>query len=117
MAAQQTNPAVARNIRRLREQTGLTQEAVAQFLGTGREQIAYYEAGSRSIPSALLSKLASLFCMHEYDFYEEDDAACTVHMAFAFRADEIQAADLESIAAFKKIVRNHLDMTKALSHD
>jgi len=96
---------------------GLSQDALAQFLGTGREQISYYETGARSIPSTQLSKLASLFCMHEYDFYEEDADASTVNMAFAFRADELRASDLESIAAFKKIVRNHMDMSRALTRE
>ena len=96
---------------------GLTQEDLAQFLDIQREYIAYYEAGKRSIPSAHLSKLASLFCINEYDFYEADLQHQQVNISFAFRADELNQQDLMSIARFKKIVRNYLDMKKALTNE
>jgi transcriptional regulator with XRE-family HTH domain len=110
------NIIIGQNIRTLREKMGLTQEALAQYLNAKREAIAYYEIGQRSIPSAQLSKLANLFCMNEYDFYEEDLQGRSINIAFAFRADEFQAQDLESIAQFKKIVRNYISMKKAIGN-
>lgn len=110
------NIIIGQNIRTLREKMGLTQDALAQYLGTSREQVAYYETGKRSTPSAQLSKLANLFCMNEYDFYEEDLQSRGINIAFAFRADEVQPQDLESIAQFKKIVRNYISMKKAMSN-
>jgi transcriptional regulator with XRE-family HTH domain len=98
----------------LREELGLTQETLAKYLDTSREQIAYYEAGTRSITTPQLNKLANLFCMNEYDFYEEDSQKRKINIAFAFRADMLDPEDLESIAQFKKIVRNYVNMKNAL---
>ena len=100
------------NIKQLREQMGLTQEKLAEFLNTSREQVGYYEIGLRSIPSEQLTKLASLFCLDEHDFYEKDSQKRNVNLAFAFRANSINTNDLYRIAQFKKIVRNYLNMKK-----
>ena len=117
MTISNPNIIIGQNIRTLREKMGLTQEALAQYLNTKREAIAYYEIGQRSVPSGQLSKLANLFCMNEYDFYEEDLQNRSINIAFAFRADELQAQDLESIAQFKKIVRNYISMRKAMGNE
>jgi transcriptional regulator with XRE-family HTH domain len=111
------NIIIGQNIKTLREKMGLTQEALANYLCTSREQIGYYEIGQRSIPSAQLSKLANLFCMNEYDFYEEDLQKRSINLAFAFRADELHAQDLQSIAQFKKIVRNYISMKNAMGNE
>ena len=110
------NIIIGQNIRTLREKMGLTQEALAQYLDIKREAIAYYEIGQRSIPSAQLSKLANLFCMNEYDFYEEDLQSRSIYISFVFKADELQPQDMESIAKFKKIVRNYISMKKAMGN-
>ncbi|RZJ63091.1 MAG: XRE family transcriptional regulator [Flavobacterium sp.] len=107
---------VGNNIKAFRARIGLTQEAMAEYLATSREQVAYYENGSRTVSSEHLAKMADLFCVNEYDFFEADTAQKTVNMALAFRAEELQAVDLVSIAKFKKIVRNYLNMKKALAN-
>lgn len=117
MTISNPNIIIGQNIKILREKMGLTQEALAQYLGTKRESIGYYEIGQRSIPSAQLSKLANLFCMNEYDFYEQDVQNKNINIAFAFRAEELQTQDLESIARFKKIVRNYISMKKAADNE
>ncbi len=117
MATQNLSNIVGRNLAQFRERFGLTQAAFAGYLGITREEVSYYETGKRSVPIAVLSKAAALFCVHEYDFYEEDAATQSVNLAFAFRAEDLKAEDLTSIAAFKKIVRNYVDMKKALVHE
>lgn len=114
MTSPNANLVIGTNIKLLREQMGLTQETLAGFLNTSREQVAYYENGSRSISTTHLSMLADLFCLNEYDFYEEDPATRKVNLAFAFRADSLHPDDLQNIAQFKKIVRNYLNMKKAV---
>lgn len=111
------NQIAGQNIQMLRTKVGLTQDALAQYLGTSREQVAYYENGSRLVSSLHLSKLADLFCMNEYDFFEEDITNRKINIAFAFRADILQPTDLTSIAKFKKIVRNYLNMKKATCNE
>lgn len=108
---------IGQNIKHLRESQGFTQEALAQYLGIARELVSYYESGSRSIPSAQLGKLADLFCINEFDFYESDPAKRKMNIAFAFRASSLESKDLESIAQFKKIVRNYMNMKEQLKDD
>ncbi len=108
---------VGGNIKFLRTKLGITQDALAQFLGITREYIAYYEAGSRPVPTIHLSKMANLFCMNEFDFYEENPEKSKINIAFAFRADSLQPEDLNSIALFKKVVRNYINMKSALTDE
>lgn len=108
---------VGRNIRLLRERIGLTQEALAGYLGVKREIVAYYESGTRNITSVHLARLADLFCVDEYDFFEEDERKSMLNMAFAFRATELTSGDLESMARFKRVVRNYVHMVKALGDE
>jgi transcriptional regulator with XRE-family HTH domain len=108
------NQVVGSNIKRFRERMGLTQDALAGFLGIPREQISYWESGARTISTSHLSKMADLFCLDDYAFYEEEKSEQDVNLAFAFRADGISANDLENIAAFKRVVKNYLSMKKML---
>lgn len=111
------NSVVGQNIRFLREEQGLTQETLAQYLNISREQVSYYENGSRTVPTAQLTKLADLFCLNEFDFYESDPGKRKTNIAFAFRADALEQQDLAGIAQFKKIVRNYLNMKENLSNE
>lgn len=108
---------VGRNIKYFRERMGLTQESLAQFLGTSREQVSYWESGARAVSTVQLSKLADLFCVEDFELFDEDKSRQKVNLAFAFRADGIDTTDLESIAAFKRIVKNYLSMKKMLRDD
>lgn len=108
---------IGKNIKKFREKMSLTQETLSQYLGITREQVSYYESGSRSVPTNIMTKLANLFCIDEFDLYEEDAEAQKVNLAFAFRANSVNQEDLESIAQFKKIVRNYLNMQKKISNN
>ena len=110
------NIIIGQNIKIIRKKMGLTQDALARYSGTSGGQVSYYETGQRSTPSFQLSKLANLFCMNGYDFYEEDLQSRSIYISFAFKADELQPQDLESIAQFKKIVCNYINMKKAMGN-
>lgn len=112
-----TTPVIGENIRQLRTKIGLTQEELAKYLDTPREQVTYYETGSRTPSSIHLVKMADLFCVNEYDLYAEDLSVRSINVAFAFRANEMGAEDLNRMAAFKKIVRNYLNMKKVLADE
>ena len=107
---------IGRNIKQFREQMDLTQETLAQFLDTSREQVAYYESGARAVSAAHLVKLADLFCLDEYEFYEEEQQNVQINLAFAFRAESITPDNLKTIAQFKRIVKNYLNMKKAIAN-
>ncbi|MCL2850839.1 MAG: helix-turn-helix domain-containing protein [Firmicutes bacterium] len=52
---------LAKNIKTLRKEKGLTQEALAKDLDIGRGALAHYEAGDRQVPSYLVPKIAKYF--------------------------------------------------------
>ncbi|WP_075350310.1 helix-turn-helix domain-containing protein [Algoriphagus marinus] len=108
---------IGKNLQALRQKLGFTQEQVAEYLRITRVELSYYETGSRTMPTNLMSPLANLYGVDEYDFYEEDLDLASVNLALAFRADSIKSSDLEQIAKFKKIVRNYLSMKSALENE
>lgn len=108
---------IGKNLKALRQKLGFTQEQVASYLKINREEVSYYENGNRSAPTAVLSLLANLYGVDEYDFFEEDLDMANVNLALAFRAESIKAEDLAQIAKFKKIVRNYLNMKNLLKNE
>lgn len=109
------NSIIGANIRHFREKLGLNQEAFAAYLDTSREMVNYYENGKRTIPSGIIAKAAELFGMDAYDLYLEDKEQLESNIVFAFRAQQLEVPDLNHIAQFQKIVRNYLQMKKALA--
>jgi transcriptional regulator with XRE-family HTH domain len=108
---------VGQNIRQFRERMQLSQNAVADYLGVARETISYYENGNRPAPTSHLQRLADLFGIDAYDFFEADAIEQDINVAFAFRADTLTTEDLDSIAAFRRIVNNYRKMKKRLAND
>ncbi|MCB0641176.1 MAG: helix-turn-helix transcriptional regulator [Phaeodactylibacter sp.] len=101
---------IGKNIRRFREKQGLTQEIVADFLGVQREVVSYYEHNKRAVPIKQLNQLADLFGISLSELLETQTAVSASNAAFAFRSTPLSAADLEHIAAFRKVVKNYLMM-------
>ena len=110
----ETNIIVGRNIRAIRDKMGYTQEVFADYLGITREEVSYYENGNRTVPSKIITKIAELFAIDEYDLFEEDNAVSKINLALAFRADNLIGEDLKTIANFKSIAMNYLKMSKTL---
>ncbi|MDP5168624.1 MAG: helix-turn-helix domain-containing protein [Bacteroidia bacterium] len=99
---------IGHNIKTFRESMTLSQVDLAGFLSVTREQISYYETGKRNIPLPLLERLSSLFGVELSDLLTENPAQASTLAAFAFRAEGLEAQDLESLAEFQKIVKNYL---------
>ena len=109
---------IGNNIKLLRDRIGLSQDDLAEYLGlSNKMKISRYENGTVSVPTNQMTKLADLFGVDEYDFYEEDENNIKLNVAFAFRANELQASDIETIASFKKLAMNYLKMKKALVNE
>ena len=95
-----------RNIRlkQLRKESKITQEQLAQYLEVDQSLITKLENGTRSMNTTLIEKICNLFgCTSAYLMGEDD---VYIPLNFAFRANGIQAEDLESIAMVNKIVMN-----------
>ena len=101
-----------KRIELLRTSLGLTQELIAQYLGVSREFISMIESDKREASLDNLEKLADLFGIDLIDFLSDDEKNVTVSASLAFRADELQVADLEQISIFRSIVKNYLKMKR-----
>jgi hypothetical protein len=58
-----------------------------------------------------------LYNIEEYDLYEENPEKQSLITAFAFRADELSAYDMQTISKFKKIIHNYINMSIALKNE
>ena len=106
---------IAKNIKLLRQASNYTQENVASFLGIGRSAYSDYESGDRELPLSCMEKLADLYGCDAYMLYEENESVIEDMLATAFRVDNLSPADMEQIAAFKRVVKNSLMMDTMLS--
>ena len=106
---------IAKNIKLLRQASNYTQENVASFLGIGRSAYSNYESGDRELPLSCMEKLADLYGCDAYMLYEENESVIEDMLATAFRVDNLSPADMEQIAALKRVVRNSLMMDTMLS--
>ena len=106
---------IAKNIKLLRQASNYTQENVASFLGIGRSAYSNYESGDRELPLSCMEKLADLYGCDAYMLYEENESVIEDVLATAFRVDNLSPADMEQIAAFKRVVKNSLMMDTMLS--
>ena len=106
---------IAKNIKLLRQASNYTQESVAFFLGIGRSAYSNYESGDRELPLSCMEKLADLYGCDAYMLYEENESVIEDMLATAFRVDNLSPADMEQIAAFKRVVKNSLMMDTMLS--
>ena len=105
---------IAKNIKLLRQASNYTQENVASFLGIGRSAYSNYESGDRELPLSCMEKLADLYGCDAYMLYEENESIIEDMLATAFRVDNLSPADMEQIAAFKRVVKNSLMMDTML---
>ncbi|MDD4404050.1 MAG: helix-turn-helix transcriptional regulator [Parabacteroides sp.] len=101
----------------LRDKYNFTQVQIASYLNITSSAVNQYESGVRPVPADVVSKLAVLFNVDEYDLYEEDPQQQNLMTAFAFRADELTDEDIKSVSAFRKIVTNYFHLSNALSNE
>ncbi|TGE20892.1 XRE family transcriptional regulator [Hymenobacter metallicola] len=118
MKTQATTPTLGKNIKMLRTNMGLTQQQLADYLEVSREEVSYFENQTRKPSVAVLHKLTDLFGVDLADILSPDPSAQALNAAFAFRSvGELQAAQLQQIAAFRRIVSNYVKMDNLLSRE
>ena len=107
---------VGNNIKDYRISLGYTQKQIAKYLDVDRSIISRYENGERDGATLVhLCRLADLFGIDVVDFSEENIISKPVNFAFAFRRDGFDEQDMDSIAAFQKIVKNYMQMNEILN--
>lgn len=104
---------VGEKFKTLRQESGLNQAQIADYLKVDQSYISRYEKNERQFSVDLLEKLASLFgCSIEY--FTSDEKSLYTPLPFALRATCIASEDLESIAAINKIALNLRSMENLL---
>lgn len=110
-----TSKVIGQNLREFRNSIGFSQDHVASFVNVDRSVISLYENGAKEIPLTHLEKFCDLFGIDLGALLEKNSELHRANFAFAFRQAGVEAADLQSIASFQKIVKGYLRMTKLLN--
>ena len=103
---------IGENIKKLREDMGLNQLNIANFLNVDQSMISKVEKGERSLSADMLEKLACLFGVTVDDM--EKEIVKKPSYAVAFRATELTSEDMETIYRINKIAMNISFMTNKL---
>lgn len=104
---------VPTNMRMWRDKYGLSLQDVADFLGVSHTLVSYYENGKRDIPLDILVKLAEgLYGIELSTLVNQNAEETEIDAALTFRAIKLSEKDLESIASFKKIVKNYIKLLR-----
>ncbi len=99
---------IGKKIKELRENSGLTQYNVAQFLSLDQSMIAKIENGDRNISLHLLERIATLFCCSFKEVLINNDLK--PNLTISFRAKDTNSEDLESLSVINKIALNQFEM-------
>jgi len=101
---------IAKNISSFRTKHGYSIQQIAEYLGISKANVIAFESAETKPDLSQLEKMAELFGIDAYDFYEKNIKADD--LIFAFKAKQINSEDLKPIARFMKIVRNYIRMKK-----
>ncbi len=93
---QSIRKAISQNIRRFREEAGLTQEALAEKLGFSTSHIANIEGGKTGISDEILASVCNLFNKKPAEIYNEPNLDFAVDK-------ELKLAINDSV---KKVIQN-----------
>ncbi|MEX1190431.1 MAG: helix-turn-helix transcriptional regulator [Brumimicrobium sp.] len=105
------NLIIAKNFKKLRDTLGFTQDKVGEYLDCSREEISYYENGSREMPLSILERASDLFGVELEDFFSDEES---VGIRIAYRADNYSVEDLNEISRFKRIIKNYQRMNRLM---
>lgn len=96
----------------MREQSGLRQGQIAEYLGVTQTFISKVETGERNLTVDQLENLVNLY---GYNLSTFTNAETNINpIQFAYRAQEVSQDDLKAIADIGKIAINSRFMTEIL---
>lgn len=104
--------AVYEKLRIMREEAGLRQGQIAEYLGVTQTFISKVETGERNLTVDQLERLVNLYGYSLDAFAGEEHEIHPIR--FAFRAQEVSQDDLRAIAEIGKIAINSRFMTRIL---
>ncbi|HAO61957.1 MAG TPA: XRE family transcriptional regulator [Erysipelotrichaceae bacterium] len=91
-------------LRSLRDESGITQKQLADYLEVDQSYISKFEKNERQLSVEVLEKCASLFGYEVNIFF--DDCFSESGMRTAFRATNLNIADFAAIAYINRIALN-----------
>lgn len=103
---------VYEKLKSMREQAGLRQGQIAEFLGVTQTYISKVENGERNLTVDQLENLVNLYGYSLSSFADMQNDANPIR--FAFRAQDVTQNDLKVIADIGRIAINGRFMTKLL---
>lgn len=101
---------IGKRLKEARENMNYSQKTVAKFVGKTREQISYYETGSRIVSLSLLTKFCNLYGK-KLDYFIGEESEET-GLKIAHRSDDVSKDDLEKIEWAKNFVNNLHELKK-----
>lgn len=94
----------SKRFKELRESSNLTQAQIADFLNIDQSYVSKFEKGERKLSIGILEKMCNLFGCTLKHFESEDEKY--IPMSIAFRSNNLQNEDLETISAINKVALN-----------
>jgi transcriptional regulator with XRE-family HTH domain len=101
-----------KNFAKLRDLNGLTQGQVAKMLKINRAELSNYETGKRPAPLDALNRLSELYGTELTDILELNEKDLKLKRKFVFGAKELNELELNTLADFRKIIRNYINMRR-----
>jgi len=108
------NVSLGSKISKLRQQVGLSQSILAEYLGVDQSYISRVEKDQRQLNLSQLSELASLFGCTLDQLESSDDF--TGNSIMMFRAEGLHLEDLKVISRVNRIV-NHMTFLNGLERN
>ncbi len=102
-------------IKKLRQDSKITQEVMANYLNVSQTYISKLESNERNLTIDILNKICNLFLCDFNDLI--DDNKSIKPIALPFRKSDISAADLENFSDANKIIMNFNEMIDLLEEN
>lgn len=102
-------------LKQLRENSGLRQGQIAEFLGVDQSYVSKVEADERALPIEQLEKLATLYGYDSSIF--ESDTIEVKPIKLALRARDLSVEDMHVLATISHIANNCRFMTNLLGEN
>lgn len=105
------------NIKKLREEAGLSQAQLAECLAVDQSLISKFESGERSVSTVQLDKIANLFCYPVRLIVAGPITSDKLH-CISFRAGKLSAEDILALSDINRIFLNQIEMNNyGKNHD
>ncbi len=100
------NSEIGKKIKKLREDSHLTQQQLAEYLNVDQSLVSKFEKSERTISSDILTEISILFCCSLHDLLSNEDIMPKFNIAF--RQSEISLEDLKELSIIHKIALNQV---------